>query len=92
MIHQALKTLSIALAVALSNCAYSGGGKAPRDIKVYDFENNDDWCGDAEWCQGKYGFIRAQNREIINIWSRKANTMIGITEDDFQRLLEACPR
>lgn len=91
MIQAALKTLSITLAVSLSNCAFSRGAKPPRDIKVYDFENSDSWCN-AEWCAGKYGFIRSQDKEIVNIWSNKANSMVGITESDFQRLLEACPR
>jgi len=91
VIQAALKMLSIVLAVSLSNCAFSRGANPPRDIKIYDFENNAEWCN-AEWCAGKYGFIRSQSREVVNIWSRKANTMIGMTEDDFQRLLEACPR
>jgi len=91
VIQVVLKTLSIVAAVALSNCAFSRGAKPPRDIKVYDFENNSEWC-QQEWCAGKYGFIRSQDREIINIWSRKANTIVGVTESDFKRLLEACPK
>lgn len=89
MTLQSLKTLSIALAVALSSCAFSKGAKPPKDIKAYEFHPDNSWCK-SEWCQGKTGFVRAQAREVIA--PERARGMVGMTPEDFTRLLEACPK
>lgn len=67
------------------------GPKPPKDIKVYDYESTDKWCNQS-WCRGKFGFIRSQDKEVIAPDSSKADDMIGMTSDDFSRLLEACPK
>lgn len=84
-----LKTLSISLVVVLSNCAFSMGPKAPKDIKIYEFNSDAKWCR-SEWCAGKSGFVRAQAKQVIA--PKDANGFIGMTPEDFSRVLEACPK
>ncbi len=92
MTHQVWKMLLTALVVVTSSCAHAGGSKAPpRDIKLYDYQSTDSWCSD-EWCDGLTGFIRSQDEEVIGPFDPKADEMIGLTADDFTRLLEACPQ
>jgi hypothetical protein len=87
--HLNLKMLLIAIVVLLSNCAYSNGAKAPKDIKIYAFYPDDSWC-QSSWCDGRSGFVRAQAKEVVPV--SKAKGWIGMSPDDFSRLLEACPK
>ena len=89
MIHLSLKTLSIALVVSLSSCALAGGSKGPKDIKVYSHQPDDSYCKES-WCRGKIGFVRVQSKEVKTY--RQAQNFIGMSTDDFSRLLEACPK
>jgi hypothetical protein len=79
----------IVLALSLSNCAYSLGSRAPKNVKVYVFYPDSSWCK-QDWCQGKSGFVRSQAQEVIPV--SKAKGMIAMTPDDFSRVLEACPK
>lgn len=89
MTHLNLKTLSIALVVATSSCAYSLGPKPPKDIKIYSHQPTDAYCKEA-WCKGKVGFVRTQSKEHKS-YSQAAD-WVAMSPQDITRLLEACPR
>ena len=77
------------LAVAISSCASAGGGKAPKDIKIYSHQSDDSYC-QKDWCKGKVGFVRVQAEEVISY--REAKNFVGMTHNDYSRIVEACPK
>ena len=89
-----LKKLSIVIASSLCACAYGTGAKPPRDVKVYYSQPSKSWCVD-DWCKepngdSKTGLIRLQQKEVIPY--EKTNGYLCTTSEDFQRIIETCPR
>ena len=83
--------LTVVGSTVLLSCAHAGGGRPPRDVKVYVIYGDTSYCNPVEpWCQGKVGLVRRQAQQVIPF--EEANEYFALTPDDFNKVIQGCPK